>query len=170
MTIRIWKSKKKKKKNHQKAPIIWAMRSMVNKRGVRDNWTAGQELQKSSSQHVVFMVYKVLLARNSTTVVLLHDSMGRQPITFISRTEAEKTKGKLARVTKILQKPNISTTFTCFTNSHITQLIITAICLSGVTQIPESKITPKALKCLSCKQKDFFLVIMAQKVCSLHMW
>lgn len=153
MTIRFWKFKKKK--NHQNAPIIWAMRSMVRKRGVRDNWTAGLELQKSSSQHVVFMMYKVLLARNSTTVVLLHSSMGRQPITFISRTEAEKPKRKLARVTKgvkILQKQHWHLTFTCFTNSHITQLIIAAVCLSSVTQIPESKITPKTLKCLSCKQ------------------
>lgn len=76
------------------------MRSMVSKRGARDNWTEGPALQKSSSQQVVFKVYKVLLGRNSTSVVLLHSSMGRQPITFISRTEAEKPKGKDLRSNK----------------------------------------------------------------------
>lgn len=61
----------------------------------------GPALHKSSSQQVVSKVYKVLLARNSTTVVLLHFSMGRQPFTFISSTEAEKPKGKDCRVTKV---------------------------------------------------------------------
>lgn len=79
------------------------------------------------------------------------------------RSWKQKTKGKLGRVTngdrivdRILQKLNIGITFTCFTSSHITQLILTAVCLCSVTQIPESKITPEALKCLSCKQKESF--------------